>query len=44
MQQWFKKFRSGDISLEDSPRSGRPRALQDNELRTLVEDDPSQTA
>ena len=44
VQQWFKKFRSGDISLEDAPRSGRPRALQDNELRTLVEDDPSQTA
>ena len=24
VQRWFKKFRSGDISLEDKDRRGRP--------------------
>ena len=41
---WFAKFRSGDFSLEDEPRSDRPTVIQDEELRTLVETDPSQTS
>ena len=41
-RRWFAKFRSGDFSLEYEPRSGRPRVIQDEYLRTLVETDPSQ--
>lgn len=43
VQRWFAKFRSGDFSLENEPRSGRPTVIQDADLRTLVETDPSQT-
>src|SRR5687768_3726372 len=41
--RWFQKFRAGDFSLEDEPRSGRPTVIQDEDWRNLVEADPSQT-
>ena len=43
VRQWFNKFRSGDFSLEDEPRSGRPKAIPDEDLKAFVEADPSQT-
>ena len=33
------KFHSGDFTLEDEPQSGRPTAIQDEDLRALVETD-----
>ena len=42
IRRWFAKFRSGDFGLEDELRSGRPTVIQDEDLRTLVETDPSQ--
>jgi [histone H3]-lysine36 N-dimethyltransferase SETMAR len=42
-EKWFKRFRSGDLSLEDHPRSGRPSQLDSSALRELVEADPRQT-
>ena len=42
VRRWFAKFRSGDFSLEDEPRNGRPTVIQDEDLRTLVETDPLQ--
>ena len=42
-RHWFAKFRSGDFSFEGEPRSGRPTVIQDEDLRTLAETDPSQT-
>ena len=43
VRRWFATFRSGDFSLEDEPRSGRSTVSLDENLRTLVETDPSQT-
>lgn len=43
-EKWFKRFRSGDMSLEDRPRSGRPSQLDSSALRELVEADPRQTS
>ncbi|VDO60605.1 unnamed protein product [Heligmosomoides polygyrus] len=31
------------FNLEDAPRSGRPTAMQDDDLKAFVDDDPSQT-
>ena len=43
VRRWFAKFLSGNFSLEDEPRSGRTTVILDEDLRTLVETDPSQT-
>uniref|UniRef100_A0A5S6PZV6 HTH_48 domain-containing protein n=2 Tax=Trichuris muris TaxID=70415 RepID=A0A5S6PZV6_TRIMR len=37
---WFRKFRSGNESLEDNDRSGRPSDLDEDQLRAIVEEDP----
>ena len=38
-QKWFAKFRSGDTSLEDGPRNGRPTEVDSNDIKALVEQD-----
>ncbi|GFT71792.1 histone-lysine N-methyltransferase SETMAR [Trichonephila clavipes] len=35
-QRWFSKFRSGDLSVQESDRSGRPSKI-DNVLRSMLE-------
>lgn len=40
---WFCRFRCGDYSIDDRPRSGRPSECDVDELRRLVESDPRQT-
>lgn len=42
-QNWFKKFSSGDETLEDVPRSGRTSIINDEELEALINSDPRQT-
>nr|CDJ84488.1 transposase [Haemonchus contortus] len=42
-QWWFEKFRTGDESLEDDERSGRPSAVDNEQLRALVEENPRTT-
>ncbi|VDO92645.1 unnamed protein product [Heligmosomoides polygyrus] len=37
---WFERFRSGNRSLEDEPRSGRPTTIPLDELRKLAEQHP----
>lgn len=42
-QRWFSRFKNGDRSLEEMPRSGRPSLFNDDQLRTLVEAEPKLT-
>ena len=43
-QQWFKQFESGNFTLEDFPRSGRPSTVNLEILKATVEENPKQTA
>ena len=36
-QKWFAKFRSGDFSLDNAPRSGRPVADDSDQIETFIE-------
>jgi len=38
-RHWFQKFRSGDVSLADEPRSGRTHVLDDEALKAAIEED-----
>ena len=42
-RDWFKRFREGDISLEDRPRPGRPMESHIERLKALIEDNPRLT-
>ena len=42
-RDWFKRFREGDISLEDRPRSRRPMESDIERLKVLIEDNPQLT-
>ena len=36
-QKWFAKFRAGDFSLDDAPRSGRPFEVDSDQIETIIE-------
>jgi transposase len=42
-QEWFKRFKSGDTSLEDKPGRGRISDFDDDALLVAVEEDESYT-
>ncbi|GFW98501.1 histone-lysine N-methyltransferase SETMAR [Trichonephila clavipes] len=42
-RHWFLKFRSGDLSLCDKARTGRPQVLDDEALQVAIEEVSSQT-
>ncbi|PIC48334.1 hypothetical protein B9Z55_007346 [Caenorhabditis nigoni] len=42
-RRWFHRFRSGEESLEDDERSGRPEIIDNDALRQAVELDPCLT-
>ena len=41
--EWFRRFKDGDFSVEDKPRSGESKKFKDKELEALFEEDQSQT-
>ena len=43
VQHWFKKFRNGDVSLEDHEGRGRHPVVDDDQLKALVEASPRTT-
>ena len=42
-RKWFRRFKDGDFTVEDKPRSGQPKKFEDKELEALLEKDQSQT-
>ena len=36
-QKWFVKFRAGDFSLDDAPRSDRPVEVDSDQIKTVTE-------
>lgn len=41
--RWFARFRSGDTTLTDQPREGRPSTFDDDALQCLLQMNPRQT-
>lgn len=41
--KWFRRFKSGDFSVEDKERPGQPKKFEDEELEDLLDQDPCQT-
>jgi [histone H3]-lysine36 N-dimethyltransferase SETMAR len=39
--RWFERFRNKDYSLNDEPKSGRPTEINLNELKQVIETEPS---
>ncbi|CAF3257488.1 unnamed protein product, partial [Rotaria sp. Silwood2] len=42
-RDWFKRFREGDMPLEDRPRSGRPIESDIERLKVPIQDNPRLT-
>lgn len=42
-REWFRRFKIGDFSVNDKPRSGQPKKFEDDELQALIDEDPCQS-
>ena len=42
-QKWFAKFRAGDFSPDEAPRSGRPAEVDSDQIKTLIENNQRYT-
>lgn len=40
--EWFHRFKSGDFDVTDKERPGGPKKFEDEDLETLLDEDPSQ--
>ncbi|EZA47914.1 Histone-lysine N-methyltransferase SETMAR [Ooceraea biroi] len=43
VRKWFAKFRAGDFNLKDQERSSRPSTTDDDQIKTLIENNPRYT-
>ncbi|GFX64410.1 histone-lysine N-methyltransferase SETMAR [Trichonephila clavipes] len=43
-QRWYSKFRSGDLSLQEIDRSGQPFKIDNDVLRSMLENNPHLTS
>ncbi|GFU11931.1 transposable element Tc1 transposase [Trichonephila clavipes] len=43
-QRWFSKFRPGDLSLQESDRSGQQSKIDNDVLRSMLENNPHLTS
>ena len=43
-RNWFDKFCSGDFSLKEEQRSGRPNEVDDDQIKAMIESDCHVTA
>lgn len=39
-RRWLEKFETGDFDISDKPRSGRPSLIDDDVVKTMLEQDP----
>jgi histone-lysine N-methyltransferase SETMAR len=42
-RKWFARFRAGNFYLDDAPRSGRQAEVDDDQIKTLIENNPRNT-
>ena len=38
-RNWFDKYRSGNFSVKDEQRSGRPNEVDDDQIKAIIESD-----
>jgi len=43
VRKWFTRFRNGNFDLEDRERSGRPAIVDDDQILTLIKNNPRHT-
>ena len=42
-REWFARFKSGDMDVEDKPHTGRPTVFDEEQLKAIIETDPKLT-
>lgn len=41
--EWFQRFKNGDFDVGDKERTGKPKKFDDQELKTLLDDESCHT-
>lgn len=42
-REWFRRFKTGDFSVQEKERAGQPKKFEDEELQAIIKEDPCQT-
>jgi len=43
VRKWFARFKTDDFNLEDQERPGRPSTTDEDQIKTLIENNPRYT-